>query len=226
MNIKTTVDELHRAFDLLNKEFFEGKLPEPAITVQTRGKRLSMGWVTSKPVWADREGKVKKYELNISAEYLNLPLLETIDTMMHEMVHLWNLVHNVKDTSRGGTYHNKNFKTECERRGFEFHMKKPDPKYGWAFPRLTEEAVSRILQLGIDEKAFLLARTDGESALPDGSSGDSDGEGEGKRKSNSYKWICPACGMTVRSSKPKVNLMCGDCKETLICPDADTVDER
>lgn len=109
-NINAATKELHVAFNLLNKQFFNNELPEPAITIQSSGKRLSMGWCSSKEVWSDRHGKIRKYELNISAEYLNIEFMETMDTMLHEMVHLYNSVKGVQDTSRNGTYHNKKFK--------------------------------------------------------------------------------------------------------------------
>lgn len=216
-NIKSAISELHKSFNLLNQTFFNGTLPEPAITIQTSGKRKSMGWCTTKEVWSDREGKVKKYELNISAEYLNIEFMETMDTMLHEMIHLYNAINGVQDCSRGGTYHNKRFKAACESRGFYFPDSKPDKKYGWAFPKLTEETKKTILTLGIDHSAFVLARKDfttkasGESGT--GEEGESDGEG---KKSNSYKWTCPTCKLIVRSSKENVNIKCGDCDETLV----------
>lgn len=221
-NIQAATNELHRAFELLNKSFFDGKLPEPAITIQSSGKRLSMGWCTTKEVWRDQEDKIRKYELNISAEYLNIELMETMDTMLHEMVHLYNLVHGVQDCSRGGTYHNNRFKSESERRGFYYPENKPHPKYGWSFSRLTEETKEKILRLGINHSAFQIARKT--TPLPDvtpiqdesSSSNAGNTVSPGTKKSNSYKWTCPACHLIVRSTKEKVNIICGDCNETLI----------
>ncbi|WP_336775354.1 SprT-like domain-containing protein [Paenibacillus sp. MMO-58] len=219
-NIQAATNELHRAFELLNKNFFDGELPEPAITIQSSGKRLSMGWCTTKEVWRDQEGKIRKYELNISAEYLNIELMETMDTMMHEMVHLYNLVNGIQDCSRGGTYHNNRFKKESERRGFYYPDNKPHSTYGWSFSRLTDETKEKILHLGINHAAFQIARRT--TPLPEISSNqDTESQGgntvsPGTKKSNSYKWTCPNCDLIVRSSKEKVNIICGDCNEPLV----------
>lgn len=106
-SIKVATDELHIAFELLNKTFFNDELPNLAITIQTSGKRKSMGWCTTKEVWGDRDGKIKLYEINIAAEFLDLDFFETMDTLLHEMVHLYNITHDIQDCSRGGNYHNK-----------------------------------------------------------------------------------------------------------------------
>ncbi|MBT2724519.1 SprT-like domain-containing protein [Bacillus sp. ISL-46] len=102
-NIQKAIDELHIAFQKLNEEFFKGELPEPAITIQSGGKRKSMGWCSTNEVWRDKEGKNKRYELNIGAEYLDIEFMETMDTMLHEMVHLYNAINGVQDCSRNGT---------------------------------------------------------------------------------------------------------------------------
>lgn len=36
-------------------------------------------------------------------------------TLIHEMVHLYNIKQGIQDRSRGGTYHNKKFKGEAEK---------------------------------------------------------------------------------------------------------------
>lgn len=44
ITIEDVTTELHKAFSIFNKTFFEGDLPTPAITIQTNGnKRNSMG---------------------------------------------------------------------------------------------------------------------------------------------------------------------------------------
>lgn len=218
-NIQMATDELHVAFQHLNSHFFDNQLPEPAITIQTGGKRKSMGWCSSKEMWSDNEGMIKKYEINISAEYLNIEFYETMDTLLHEMVHLYCSVNGIKDTSRGGTYHNKRFKAECEKRGFYFPDLHPDKKLGWAFPKLTEETKRVLDSFHLNPEAFKIARlTYGKlpSVQQSSEATDSDqNSNEEGKKSNSIKWICETCNMTVRSTK-KVNIICGDCKETLV----------
>ena len=43
------------------------------------------------------------YEINICAEHLARPFEQVAETLLHEMVHLYNLQIGVQDTSRGGT---------------------------------------------------------------------------------------------------------------------------
>jgi hypothetical protein len=210
-NIQKAIDELHIAFQKLNEEFFKGELPEPAITIQSGGKRKSMGWCSTNDVWRDKEGKNKRYELNIGAEYLDIEFMETMDTMLHEMVHLYNAINGVQDCSRNGTYHNKRFKEECERRGFYFTSEKDD-RYGWAFPKLTEETKKIIKGLGIDEIVFVIARRSRSGGVTEGSEEGAEAE---EKKKTSYKWVCPGCELIVRSTKPGIALKCIECDKQL-----------
>ncbi len=206
-DIQAATDELHNAFKRLNKEFFNGELPIPAITIQASGKRRAMAWCSTKEIWEDKEKTIKRYELNIAAEYLNAEFMDTMDSMLHEMVHLYNTVNGIQDCSRNGTYHNKRFKAECERRGFMFPDMKPNPKYGWAFPILKEGTKDRIRRLRINPDAFVIARTGGSSY--EGVEGEN-GVLELEKKSNSYRWVCPVCGLIVRSSKDDIFIICGE----------------
>jgi hypothetical protein len=214
-NIQKAIDELHVSFRKLNDEFFNGVLPEPAITIQSGGKRHSMGWCSAYEVWQDKEGKIRRYELNIGAEYLNIEFMETMDTMLHEMVHLYNAINNVQDCSRGGTYHNKRFKAECEKRGFYFPKEK-DARYGWAFPKLTEETKEKIRGLGINEEVFVIARKSGWNGAVGSDRGSAyvASESEEKKKT-SYKLVCPSCNLIVRSTKPDIKIQCMECEKPL-----------
>lgn len=202
-NIQTSINELHRSFTLLNDNFYDGQLEEPAILIMAKGKRSAYGWCTTKEVWGDKAGKIKKYEIVITAEHLDRDYIEILRTLHHEMIHLYNATNGIQDCSRGGTYHNTKFKEESERRGF-FYDAPVDKKYGWTFSKLTDETIDIIRGWGIDSTAFQIARMD---LTEDGSS---------KKKTNSYKWICPCCELTVRSTKPEINIKCGDCEEQLI----------
>ncbi|WP_433939846.1 hypothetical protein [Paenibacillus lautus] len=70
------------------------------------GKRSTKVWLTNVPIWRKKEGDIKKYEINISAEYLNIGYLETILIILHQMIHLYCMVNQIKDTSRNREYHN------------------------------------------------------------------------------------------------------------------------
>lgn len=221
MNIQMATDELHVAFRCLNEAFFEGKLPEPAITIQSGGKRSTMGWCTIKPIWGDKEGTIRLYEINIAAEYLNIEFHEIMDTLLHEMIHLYCKIHKIKDTSRKGQYHNKRFKEESLKRGFYYPVDKPDKRIGWSYSKITDETKQLIDTFPIDREVFKIARaTFGQ--LPGGEDTAEEGgeEQEGPRRSHNRKYICPSCNQSVRATR-EVNVMCGDCMEKMVTEDGE-----
>lgn len=198
------VSQLEHIFNTLNTDFFDGELPVPIITVQS--KPGTYGHCTTAKVWQRKDGGA--YELNIAAEVLNFPIEETLDTMLHEMVHLYCREHGIKEVSRGGKYHNRRFKAEAERRGLTCI---PCGAYGWNTTpgdNLVEYALSK----GWNEIKI------GRSSLPPmirtGSGGTAQGGAEvpggGKRPSSTRKLICPSCGQSVRATR-HVNIVCGDC---------------
>lgn len=201
VTISAATHELHKLFNCLNKHFFAGELPMVALTIQTRGKRLAYGWFTVGKVWT--ADNVEMHEINIAAETLDRSYEEIVRTLLHEMVHLHCSEKGIKDTSRNGTFHNKKFKEECEKHGM-FYDEPADKKYGWAFPRLSWETIKLVnnkFHFQINKEVFVLARS---------SETGSDGE---EKKSNSYKWVCPECQAKVRSTKPEVKIVCGECSD-------------
>lgn len=88
------------AYHFFNQRLFENVLPGCLITYQ-RQARL-MGYVAFKR-WVNNEGKVVD-ELAINPAYFaNYPLISILQTLCHEMVHVWQ--EHFGKPSRGG-YHN------------------------------------------------------------------------------------------------------------------------
>ena len=197
------VSQLEHIYNSLNTDFFSGELPVPIVTVQSR--LGTYGHCSMAKVWQRPDGNT--YELNIAAEVLNYPIEETLDTMLHEMVHLYCRQHGIKETSRGGSYHNKRFKEEAERRGLECYQ---TGKYGWN-TRPSDRLVEYALEKGWSEIKI------GRSTLPPmirtwagGTAQPGAATPGGKRPSSTRKLICPQCGQSVRATK-KVHIICGDC---------------
>lgn len=92
------VSQLEHIYNALNTDFFQNELPIPIITVQS--KPGTYGHCTTSKVWQRKDGGA--YELNIAAEVLNYPIEETLDTMLHEMVHLYCRENGIKEVSREG----------------------------------------------------------------------------------------------------------------------------
>lgn len=156
-----------------------------------------------------------KKELNIGAETLNRPIEDVAATMVHEMVHLYCMANGIKDTSRNGTYHNKKFKTEAEKRGLniEHHS-----TYGYTITAPADELLQFVIDndlvdIRINRIEFYGIPTIGKGT--DGGSNNKGTEKPPKKKSSTRKYTCPCCGNSVRATKD-VNIICGDCMEPMI----------
>ena len=197
------VSQLEHIYNSLNADFFAGELPTPIITVQS--KPGTMGHCSVSKIWQRKDDKT--YELNIAAEVLNYPIEETLDTMLHEMVHLYCRQHDIKEVSRGGKYHNKRFKAIAEEHGLTCV---PCGQYGWNTTP-GDNLVEYALNKGWNE--ILLGRNTLPPAMRTGATGTAQpgtAPGGGKRPSSTRKLICPKCSQSVRATR-KVNILCGDC---------------
>lgn len=206
------VGQLEKIYSHLNADFFEGALPVPIITVQS--KPGTMGHCSVAKVWQRKEDST--YELNIAAEVLNYPIEETLDTMLHEMVHLYCRENGIKEVSRGGKYHNGRFKEEAEKRGLECFRQ---GDYGWntrPSDRLVEYALEKDwneIRIGRNTiPPFILTGT-GNTATQTGAG--TAGAPGGKRPSSTRKLQCPCCKNSVRATKT-VRIMCMDCNEQML----------
>ena len=100
-----TAGYLEKMFRALNQDFFNGELEEPIITIQSTPR--AYGHVTVGKTWKRKDDW--RHELNLGAETLERPIEAITATMVHEMVHLYNIAHEVQDcttTSGFGTRQN------------------------------------------------------------------------------------------------------------------------
>ena len=205
------VGQLEKIYNCLNEDFFKGALPVPIITVQS--KPGTYGHCSVAKVWQRPDGNT--YELNIAAEVLNYPIEETLDTMIHEMVHLYCRENGIKETSRGGKYHNGKFKAEAEKRGLECYQ---CGQYGWntkPSDKLVEYAMEKEwneIRIGRNNLPPII-RTGGTGTAQNGAAGTQ--QGGGKRPSSTRKLQCPCCKNSVRATKA-VRIMCMDCNEQMM----------
>jgi len=199
-SLQTIVGDLETMFQMFNDRFYKGELQSPVITVSPDQTSGAYGWLTSWKAW-QREGTEGYYEINMCAEHLNRSYEEVSTTLLHEMVHLWNLQVGVQDTSRGGTYHNKKFKLEADNRGLLISQ---HAKYGWTLSELSIDGYKFICEnetlSEMKEKGFGLHRTKMSKVESKSAS----------KKSSSRKYICSECGNSIRATKD-INLICGDC---------------
>lgn len=165
--LDVALSEMYRLFAAANVRFHHGRLPTPAITIQSSGRsRRTLGWCTG-PVWTDNQGAAA-YEINISAEGLSRGALEVAETLLHEVAHLANLVAGVADVS-SHQYHNQRFKLAAERTGL---LVEQLPGRGWAKTTLAPATKQWLETLQLKESAFGHARAQApEVATGDGLTG-------------------------------------------------------
>lgn len=202
--------ELNRLFDVFNKHYYKDEIKKPVIAVQTNGKDSStMGWCTCNKVWKDSTKNEFYYEITICSEYLFRNVEEICSTLLHEMVHLYCNEKNIKNTSRGHTYHNKRFKEVAENHGLIVEY---DKRIGWSITKLTDEAKA-FVEANTSKEVFTLTRNrHGAVEKPLGEGGE---EEDPKPKQSMRKYVCPACGTIIRATK-EVNVKCADCDELFV----------
>ncbi|MFP3709698.1 SprT-like domain-containing protein [Paraburkholderia sp. SIMBA_009] len=96
--------ELQQAYDFFNDELFDGELPHCLITFQR--ERRSYGYFSNERFFDPASGQVTD-EIAMNCRYFaTVPLVEILQTLVHEMVHLWQF--RFGTPSRKG-YHNREF---------------------------------------------------------------------------------------------------------------------
>jgi len=215
-SLKPVIEKLENLFSTFNQKFYNGELQTPIITVSPDTTKGAYGWCTGWKAWTDKQPEQKKtvnfaemskedllnlnkddgyYEINFCAEHIARSFEEIAETMLHEMVHLFNLQIGIQDTSRNGFYHNKKYADAATLHGLEVKKTK---KYGYSETTLNEEAKAYVSELS--DKKFDLYRR---SAPKLG--------GASKAKSSSRKYVCPVCGTIIRATK-EVHVICSDCE--------------
>lgn len=188
---------LEQSFEKLNKLYFNSSLPKVIITIQSSPK--SNGYITVNEVWKDN---IHTYhEINISAEHISRPIENVLATLVHEMVHLYCMVNNIKDVSNGGRYHNRRFKEEAEKRDLIIEKVK---YIGYSKTSPSERFIRVLKENGLYENINHYRNTETLTSLP-----------TGKKKSSTRKYVCTICGNTVRATKD-LNIICGDCMQTMV----------
>lgn len=95
-----TYAHLRHAYGFFNRVFFENQLPQCLITTQR--KKGMMGYF-SRRRFTSFDGVSTADEIALNPHHFALGDKETLSTLVHEMVHLWQ--HHHGNVSRAG-YHN------------------------------------------------------------------------------------------------------------------------
>lgn len=200
------LESFEKAFDFLNRELFESQLSKSVITITpTPG---AYGHFSCGRIWED--GQARYHEINLGAEDINRPLPNVVATLVHEMVHQYCHEEGIKDTSRGGTYHNKRFRDEASRRGLIINR---HDVYGWTITEPGEE----VLQM-VASGEFAAVECDLHRIKRNTTASGNDDEGEGKPGKRWHRYECPKCGAWVRSNS-EVRIRCEDCDAAMEEPE-------
>lgn len=231
---KQTYAELQHVFDVFNERLFDGQLPACLITLQRKGN--SYGYFSSKR-FGNRNGEVTD-ELALNPEFFGtVPLVEVLQTMAHEMCHMWQAHFGNPGRAR---YHNKEWATKMLTIGLmPSSTGKPGGKQtgdcmadyplpGGLFMRVVEEMLTSQFKVSwydrfphqhvkdVSDNSYALTIED---ELPDGAT-EVATENEGAAPieplpqtngSNRSKYHC-ACGINLWG-KPQLRIVCCECNE-------------
>lgn len=215
--LKNIQEVLEHGFDVLNRVYFDNKLPPVVITIMSSPR--TYGHFTVGKVWKAEENHYN--EINISAEHLDRPIEHVTATLQHELIHFYCQIQGIRDTSQNGRYHNKNFKREAEERGLIISYAK---YIGYSVTEPSQEFIKVLQDNGI-KKPLEINRDGIVWGAGTGSSGGDDGNGtggtngtggqHGKKKTSTRKYQCPSCGNSFRATKD-INVLCMDCNRQFL----------
>ena len=208
---QNTIKVMNDIFSFWNVKYFDGRLEAPVIAVYPDRKIRAYGWFVPHEYWQEKnEFSEGSTEINICAQYLDRPLVEVAETMLHEMCHYYAYLENIQDVSRNGYYHNKRYKAIAEAHGLM--IEKKDSSRGWTDTRLTERS-KELFEREFVLEGNLLYNTWKPERKDTGDNDDEDDDvpdKEKKKPSSTRKYVCLRCKQTVRATKI-VNIRCGRC---------------
>lgn len=172
-------------------------------------------------------------EVLLAGEALHLPADQVLEILVHEAAHGINCARDVKDTSRGGRYHNQRFKATAVEVGLK--VQRMDP-YGWARTTLRPETIEKYAgSIATIGEHLRIARAIPRRALTgiegrDGGDGTAGVAGEGQegqtRKTPAVECGCGRKMRMAASVLAKGPVVCGLCEtEFALARRADRVAE-
>lgn len=215
---QATYAAFQNAYDVFNRELFEGKMPAALITLNRKDKRSFGYWSHNRFGSCDKPNStVSELALN-PGKFKSHGPMEALQTLGHEMVHGMQCEHG--KPSRGG-YHNKQFADMMEAIGLmPSHNGQPGGKrvgqsmMDYAIPGGKFEGIAkRLLKDGFSchwyDRTAELTETSG--------SGEEGEEGEGDDASASGKRVKFTCGKCKANAwgKASLQLACIPCKTVL-----------
>lgn len=208
--------DFQAAYDFINNRLFDGTLPPCLITMQRKAN--TMGYF-SRERWAStkRDGEHTD-EIALNPQFFaTYPFEETLSTLAHEMVHLWQFHFG---TPGRRAYHNREWADKMIEIGLmPSHNGQPGGKQtgekmadyiaeGGPFELTVREMLHGGFVVPYLDRAFLANGGNNEG-------GESEGEDEPTPKPRSkVKYSCAPCNVNAWA-KPDTHLICGECETTM-----------
>lgn len=208
-NMSRLVNQLEKMFRELNRDFFDGRLETPIITISPVAKEYAH--YTPWDAWQTKDKQ--RREINIASGTLDRTIELIAASLVHEMVHMYNdTVLNVQDTSRQGTYHNRLFAEACSEHGL---ICTRTERYGWSRTEPDDRLLEWVLLHDEFREIEMCRREGGAGAVGIGTKAAQGGAGAATLKGHSRRYICPCCHTIIRATK-QVNIICGDCMQKMV----------
>jgi predicted SprT family Zn-dependent metalloprotease len=202
-----TYTSLDAAYDHFNRELFGGKLPPCLITMQ-RHKGAYGYFSGDRFASIDNPEEVTDEIALNPAHFASRTPTQTLSTLVHEMVHLWQHRDKKAKPSRNG-YHNKQWATKMR----EIGLIPTDT--GQPGGRDTGQKVTHIIEDGGRfDKACTAYLATAPAILYHDRAGDGEAATRKKKAASKTKYTCPVCEMNAWA-KPDARLICGDCSEEM-----------
>jgi hypothetical protein len=200
-SLQPALAELARFFRAY-RVWFNQKLPEPVITLQSSGggRRSLSGWHAARR-WEQAHLGRRLDELNLCPEHLGGGPEAVGHALIHEMVHYANARLGVCD-GNANQYHNGHFKRRAEEVGLDCGTER-HPRFGWGLTRLTDAARQRIAAIRLDPAAFLLFRHPPPL----------DPVRRAAARPKLRKWVCACDGLWRAAGKPPLQAQCLACRQ-------------
>lgn len=204
-----TYDGFQRAYEHYNFALFDGQLPNCLITLQRKGR--TMGYFCRKRFIRDDGTYCDEIAMN-PAYFDDKDTEEVLQTLVHEMVHLWQF-HFGK--AGRGRYHNRQWAEKMKTIGlYPSHTGKEGGRElgdqmmdyiieGGAFARETTILLAQGFKITWRDHKMSNGANAPNPADPDAATGDT-GTKAGKR----VKYTCPKCKLNAWA-KHEAKLMCG-----------------
>jgi hypothetical protein len=180
-----------QAYDYFNRTLFGGQLPRCILNFSRHARANGF---FSPECWS--RGDERTHEISLNPDVLNRPLLDSMGTLVHEMVHLWQQEFG-KPSRRG--YHNAEWAGKMAEIGLM------PSETGQPGGRRTGQRVSHyVIEGGEFDNAFRAMPPEYQLPWTSGQ------PAEHPKRADKIKYECITCEVSVWG-KAGLNIVCGDC---------------